>query len=225
MIKYMRLEWRKLDRLNVWIELSIYFIIMMFLPTFFINVVLPEYGQSFTQAIELNSYIQMGIVLFGGSLINHVFIEQYKNKTMALSFGYPISRKTLFTAKILFIAAAVFAASIISFILSGLSTYVINLFAPFIEGPLSAADVIQYAGTMLTRSLLITVISFVPLFLFGIWKRAVVPTIVCSIGSMQLPNFSSFLHVHPETVVAVLAVLGAVSLTASILTAEKLGEV
>jgi len=225
MIKYMRLEWKKLDTKNVLAEVWIYLIILMVLPTFFMMKVIPAFGQSYTLAIELNSYIQLGFVLFGASLINHVFIEQYKNKTMALSFSYPVSRKTLFTSKILFIAAAVFVVSIISYLLSGVSTYVLNLFFSFIDGQLTAAHLMSYVSTMLVGSILNSIICFVPLFLFGIWKRAVVPTIVCSLASMQLPNFSSFIHVQPVTVIMVLTVLGALSIVASIMSAEKLGEI
>lgn len=225
MFKYMRLEWKKLDTRNVIAEAGVYLILLMVLPTFFMMKVLPAFGQSYTLAMELNSYIQLGFVLFGASLINHVFIEQYKNKTMALSFSYPVSRKTLFTSKILFIAAAVFIVSIISYLLSGVSTYVLNLFFSFIDGQLTASHLMTYISTMLVGSILNSIICFIPLFLFGIWKRAVVPTIVCSITSMQLPNFSSFIHVQPETVIIVLTILGALSIVASIMSAEKLGEI
>jgi len=225
MIKYMRLEWKKLDTKNVLAEVWIYLIIMMLLPTFFIMKVLPVFGQSYASAIELNSFIQLGYVLFGASLINHVFIEQYKNKTMALSFSYPVSRKTLFTSKILFIAVAVFIVSIISYLLSGLTTYVLNLFFSFIEGELTASHLTSYISKILIGSMLNSIICFVPLFLFGILKRAVVPTIVCSLASMQLPNFSSFIHVQPETIIIVLTVLGVISIGASIMTAEKVGEI
>lgn len=225
MFKYMRLEWKKLDTRNVIAEAGVYLILLMVLPTFFMMKVLPAFGQSYTLAMELNSYIQLGFVLFGASLINHVFIEQYKNKTMALSFSYPVSRKTLFTSKILFIAAAVFVVSIISYLLSGVSTYVLNLFLSFIDGQLTASHLMTYISTMLVGSILNSIICFIPLFLFGIWKRAVVPTIVCSITSMQLPNFSSFIHVQPETVIIVLTILGALSIVASIMSAEKLGEI
>lgn len=225
MVKYMRLEWKKLDVKNVLAEVWIYLIILMFLPTLFLTKVLPAFGESYTLAIELNRYIQLGHVLFGASLINHVFIEQYKNKTMELSFSYPISRKTLFTSKILFIAVAVFIVSIISYLLSGLSTYVLNLSFSFIEGDLTASHLMSYISNMLIGSILNSIICFVPLFLFGIWQRAVVPTIVCSLVSMQLPNFSSFIHVQPETIIIVLTVLGVISIAASILKAEKLSEV
>lgn len=224
MTKLMLLEWRKLNRLTVISEIIIYSVILMLLPTFFIKVILPDMGHSYATAIELNGFIQMGFILMGGSLINHVFIEEYKNKTMALAFSYPISRKKLFAAKVLFIACFVFVLTLCSFILSGVATYIINQFNHMIDGPLTSSDIMDYLGTTIIRSVAITLMSFAPLLLFGIWKRAVVPLIICSIFSMQLPNFVQFFGVKPDLVVIVFAVLGAVSIWLSIQLSEQLGE-
>lgn len=220
----MLLEWRKLNRLTVISEIIIYSVILMLLPTFFIKVILPDMGHSYATAIELNGFIQMGFILMGGSLINHVFIEEYKNKTMALAFSYPISRKKLFAAKVLFIACFVFVLTLCSFILSGVATYIINQFNHMIDGPLTSSDIMDYLGTTVIRSVAITLMSFAPLLLFGIWKRAVVPLIICSIFSMQLPNFAQFFGVKPDLVVIVFAVLGAISIWLSIQLSEQLGE-
>lgn len=224
MTKLMLLEWRKLNRLTVISEIIIYSVILMLLPTFFIKVILPDMGHSYATAIELNGFIQMGFILMGGSLINHVFIEEYKNKTMALAFSYPISRKKLFAAKVLFIACFVFVLTLCSFILSGVVTYIINQFNHMIDGPLTSSDIMDYLGTTVIRSVAITLMSFAPLLLFGIWKRAVVPLIICSIFSMQLPNFAQFFSVKPDLVVIVFAVLGAISIWLSIQLSEQLGE-
>lgn len=224
MTKLMLLEWRKLNRVTVISEIIIYIVILMLLPTFFIKVVLPEMGQSYAAAMELNGFIQMGFILMGGSLINHVFIEEYKNKTMALAFSYPISRKKLFSAKVLFIASFVFGLTLCSFILSGVATYTINQFFPMIDGTLTSLDIITYLATSAARSVAITLMSFAPLLLFGIWKRAVVPLIICSIFSMQLPNFAQFVGIEPDLVVIVFAVMGAISIWLSIQLSEQLGE-
>lgn len=109
--KLMLLEWKKLNQKSVIIELIIYWLILFFMPTFFIKVAMPVFGQSYNAAIELNWFIQMGMILLGTSLINHVFIQEYKSKTISLSFGYPISRKKLFTAKVLFIFLFIFLQS------------------------------------------------------------------------------------------------------------------
>ena len=82
----MLLEWKKLKHLSVICEVIIYWLILLFMPVFFIKMVTPFFGESYAAAIELNLYIQMGLVLFGGSLISQVFIDEYKNKTISLSF-------------------------------------------------------------------------------------------------------------------------------------------
>ncbi|MBS4192162.1 ABC transporter permease [Bacillus sp. FJAT-49705] len=225
MTKLIQMEWKKLNQKTVWMELLIYMLILIFFPAFFIKVAMPAFGQSYAAAIELNGFIQMGYVLFGGSLINHVFIEEYKNKTISLSFGYPISRQKLFTAKVLFIALFVFFATIITFILSGLTTYLLDQFFPIINGKPTTSDMLEFFSSMMIGSVLITLISFIPLFYFGIWKRAVVPAIICSIFIMQLPNFSLFFNVKPDVVVIILSILGAISIFLSIKTAESVGEI
>jgi hypothetical protein len=224
MFKLIGLEWKKLNKVLVLSELFFYVIILLFLPTFFIQKVLPVFGASYEAAIELNGFIQMGYVLFGGSLINHIYIEEFKNKTLSLAYSYPISRQKLFTAKVLFIAISVFTATFISFILSGLTTYLLDQAFQTIQGEPTAADLMTFVETMLTRSIMVTFISFIPLFYFGVWKKAVVPAIMCSLISMQLPNFSSFINVDPDVVVVVLSILGAVSVFLTIKTAHSVGE-
>jgi ABC-type transport system involved in multi-copper enzyme maturation permease subunit len=225
MSKLIRLEWKKLNKVMVISELFFYIIILLFLPTFFIQKVLPVFGTSYEAAIELNGFIQMGYVLFGGSLINHIFIEEYKNKTLSLAYSYPISRQKLFTAKVLFIAISVFTVTFISFIFSGLTTYLLDQAFQTIQGELTSSDLVTFVVTMLTRSIMVTFISFIPLFFFGVWKRAVVPAIMCSLISMQLPNFSSFINVDPDIVVIVLSIMGAISVFVSIKTVESVGEI
>ncbi|WP_440603689.1 ABC transporter permease [Bacillus sp. GB_SG_008] len=225
MFKLMLLEWKKLKHQSVIGEVIIYWFVLMFMPVFFIKMVMPVFGQSYATAIELNLYIQLGFILFGGSLINQVFIEEYKNKTISLSFGYPISRKKLFTAKVLFISLFVFLTTIVSFLLAGLTTFLLDQVFPIINGQPTHSDIITYFSSMITRSLIVTLISFIPLFLFGILKRSTVPTVICSVVTMQLPNFSSFLNLEPEFVIAVMCILGALSIYLSIKTAENIGEI
>ncbi len=225
LFKLMLLEWKKLKHQSVIGEVIIYWFVLMFMPVFFIKMVMPVFGQSYATAIELNLYIQLGFILFGGSLINQVFIEEYKNKTISLSFGYPISRKKLFTAKVLFISLFVFLTTIVSFLLAGLTTFLLDQVFPIINGQPTHSDIITYFSSMITRSLIVTLISFIPLFLFGILKRSTVPTVICSVVTMQLPNFSSFLNLEPEFVIAVMCILGALSIYLSIKTAENIGEI
>lgn len=223
--KLMILEWKKLKRPLVIGELAIYLGILMILPPFFIDSIIPFFNESYALAIELNSFIQLGMVLFGASLINHVFIEEYKSKTMSLSFGYPISRRKLFIAKILFIAFAVFITTILSFFLSGIVIFTVDQFIPIINGQPTIDDIITFITTMITTAFKATIITFIPLFLFGIWKRAVFPTIICSIIAIQAPNFSSFINVQPDTLIVAFCIFGGLSILLSIVLAERLGEI
>lgn len=148
-------------------------------------------------------------------MINHVFIDEYKNKTISFSFKYPIGRQKLFTTKILFIAIFVFILTAVS--------YLINQVQSIINGDPTNADFITFFSQMILRSLIITLFSFIPLYL-GIWKRAIVPTVICSIVAMQA-HFAPMLNLNYDLVIAVLIVLGSLSIFLSIFTVEKNGEI
>lgn len=232
MTKLIELEWRKLEQKKVIGEVIIYWVILMFLPVFFLKVVMADlaftdFAESYSSAMELMQAIQMGFVLFGASMINHVFIEEYKNKTMSLSFGYPISRKKLVMAKVWFIFLAVFLCTLISFVLSGITTYIFDQFMHVIHGQPTFADITAFAARSIVHSAVVALISFVPLFLFGIWKRAVIPTVICSVFLMQFPNFAGLFHItlSMELLYGVLSLIGLVSVYLSIAKVNQVGDI
>lgn len=223
--KYVYLEWKKLRRLNVISEVIVYFLIIMFLPVLFFKEIFPLASGSYDSAIDVLAGMQVGFVLFGASLINQVFVEEFKTKTIVLNDSYPITRKKLFTAKILFIAIFVFFASVLSFILTGISTIVLDQLFSLIQGEPTMKILIEYLGLMFNRSIIITFISFLPLFLFGFWKRSVVLLVVTAIFAMQFPNFAYLFHFDYQITLFVLAILGFCSILATLLTAERFSEV
>lgn len=233
MAKLIELEWRKLDQKKVMGEVMIYWIIIMFLPTFFLKVIFVDdmafmdFADSYTNALELMVPIQMGIVLFGASMINHVFIEEYKNKTMSLSFGYPFSRKKLVMAKVLFIFLAVFLCTLVSFVLSGITTYVMDQIFEVIHGQPTMDDIMAYAAKSIIYSVVVALISFVPLFLFGLWKRAVIPTVICAVFLAQFPNFTGLLHITMNTdmLYAIMSLIGLVSVYLSVVKVNQLDDI
>lgn len=225
MIKLMQLEWKKLQQTTVIMEAIVYPLLLMFTPVFLIKVVFPEYGQSYAAVIELNLIIQMWFVLFGASLINQVFIDEYKNKTISLSFRYPFSRQKLFTAKILFIAAFVFLLTITSYLLTGVATYVFDQVEPIINGDPTRSDIITFFSQMVFRSLIITLISFIPLFVLGIWKRMTVPTVLCAFVVIQSPYLSLLLNLNFNLVLVVMCLMASLSIFLSISKAESIGEI
>ncbi|ANE46518.1 hypothetical protein SY83_09770 [Paenibacillus swuensis] len=231
MVKLMMLEWRKLEQRKVIGEVIIYWAILMFLPAFFLKVVLADeptvtFGQSYSHAIQLMLPIQMGFLLFGASLINHVFIEEYKNKTIALSFGYPISRKRLVMAKALFIGLSVFICTLISFVLSGITTYVLDQVLDVIKGEPTLADLITYTGRMIIHSIVVAFASLIPLFFFGLWRRAVIPTVICAVFLMQFPNFLGMVQItlNLDIIYTVLSLVGVGSVWLSVRMVNRLGD-
>ena len=232
MKKLIELEWKKLEQGKVFGELMFYIIIVMFCPVFFLEVVFTEipnvgFAQSYADAMPLMISIQMGYVLFGASLINHVFIEEYKNKTMSLSFGYPISRKKLVMAKVLFIFLSVFFWTLISFVLSGITTYVIDLFFDVIQGQPTVSDVLMYAAKMFLYSPMIALVSLIPLFLFGIWKRMVIPAVVSAIVLMNVPTFASIIQISlsMDVLYALLSLVGVFSVYLSVKMINQVGDI
>ncbi|GIN74586.1 bacitracin ABC transporter permease [Bacillus sp. J14TS2] len=225
MSKLVKLEWGKLKQKSILGEVVIYWFILMFLPVFFIKMISADFGQDFASLFQLIESIQRGLVLFGASLISQVFIDEYKNKTITLSFGYPISRRKLFLAKALFIALFIFVTNIASFLLTGVATYLFNQVWPIIHFSITGANIVNYLSGMIAGSLSSVLISFIPLFFFAIWKRATVSTIICAIVAMNIPNLSSIFHFNYEIVITILCLIGTLSLFLSIKTAERIGEI
>lgn len=227
LVKLMELEWRKLKQKMIISELIIYWGILMFLPMFFIKMVSAEFGQSYSTIIQLMMSMQMGFVLFGASLINQVVIDEYKNKTISLSFGYPISREKLVMAKVLFISLFVFLCTLVSFLLAGMTTFLLDQAFHIINGQPTVADITTYFSKMFVHSLIVTLISLIPIFFFGFWKRATIPTVICAIFLMQFQNFSYLLNVNlnADIVNAWLCLLGVVSAYLSIKMVDRVGDI
>ncbi len=221
--KLVKLEWRKLKQKSILGEVAIYWFILMLLPVFFIKMVSAHFGQDFDSLFELTQSIQRGLVLFGASMISQVFIEEYKNKTITLSFGYPISRKKLFLAKVLFIALFIFMTTIASFLITGVATYLFNQMWPIIHFSITGSNIVSYLSGMIVGSFSNVLISFIPLFFFAIWKRATVSTVICAIVAMNLPNLSSIVHFNHEFIIVILCSIGVLSLFLSIKTADRIG--
>ena len=85
------------------------------------------------------------------------------------------------------------------------------------------SDIITFFSQMILRSLIITVISFIPLFYLGIWKRATVPTVICAIVVMQSSYLAPMFNLNLNLVLVMLCVLGSLSIFLSIKTAVNIG--
>ncbi len=222
----MKLEWRKLKRLNIVGEYAVYVAVMLFLPMLFARSVNADFGQDYATITGLIVSMHLSYVLFGASLINQVVIDEFRNRTISLSYGYPIPRRRLFLAKALLISLLVFAGTLLSFVLVGVSTLLLDESFGFIGEELTTGAVAGYVAKAVLHSAAVAVISHIPLFVFGVWKRATIPAVLIAIFLAQFQNLSPLLglSLDPVLTTAALCLLGLLSAFAAISAIERFGD-
>lgn len=225
LVNLLRLEWGKLKRVSMISEVTVFLLVMMVMPSFLIQVANIDHWHSYADLINLfDLSTRMAFTLYGASLINQVVIEEYKSKTISVSFGYPISRRRLFMAKIVFIGMAVFAVSLLSFLLSGVTTYLLNGVYHFLEDSLTGADVATFLWRMLVSSAISALIGLVPLFYFGVIRRATIPAVLCALILMQAQNFSYMFDFNQGWIIGGLALLGLLNAVLTLRTIDRVGD-
>ena len=225
MNKLMELEWKKLKKKTIYGEVVTYIVIMLFVPVFFIKTVNVGFGSSYEAVFTLiDLSIRMGYTLYGVSLINQVLIEEYKNKTITLTFGYPSKIQTLFLSKVLFISFSVLIVTFMSYILTGISTVIFDHSMDLVTGTFGWMELKAYLIKAIIGSLCTVLISLIPLFYFGLILRATVPTVICGLFLMQVQNFTFILGYNEGIVLSILCLLGVLSIYFTITKAETLGE-
>ena len=95
-----------------------------------------------------------------------------------------------------------------------------------IGGAPTLADLLTYAARMIIHSLMIALASLIPLFTFGLWKRLVIPTVICAIVLMQLPTILSMLRItiNTDLLYSILSILGVASVVLSVKLVNKAGD-
>lgn len=124
--------------------------------------------------------INCTFMIFAGVLLARTVIDEYKNKTIQVLFGYPISRKKLILAKILLVVIFTFSAIVLSNSLMLLGFYIIQIIHPVIQQTLTFELVLNQIESTISSGALISMMSLIPLY-FGLRKKSVPTTIVSSI--------------------------------------------
>lgn len=225
MLKLMSLEWRKLNRLNIILEIAVYLIIMAILPIFLYKTLPVAYFGTtfagFAKLVYLSS--SMSFTLLGASLANHIIIQEYKNRTINLVNGYPVPKKKMMFAKLALIALIVVGSSLLSFMLVGAVTYVVDMVTPLFADPLNWSDAASYLYGTLVYSWAATAIGFIPVFYLCMILRSTVATVIVAMLVMQIQNFAYIMGMDQSQIMMILSAAGLASAAASILMFEKLG--
>ncbi|AZK46444.1 ABC transporter permease [Paenibacillus lentus] len=130
--------------------------------------------------VVIGSSVRATFVILAGVMVAKLIIEEYKNKTIFVLFTYPISRKKVLTAKLLFIAALTGAAVFISNLFTAGVFLLLNSSLHIIPGIVDMAFLQQQVLSILTFSIATAGTSLIPLY-FGLRKQSIPATIVSSI--------------------------------------------
>lgn len=196
MFKLMKLEWKKH-------KLSSYFkSVAICIIAIFAAVSLMALGMKaeedmlfsdFTQNMALvNIFIRITFIIFSSVILSRLVIDEYKNKTIQLSFMYPLQRKMLMSAKLTIVFCFCFVSTIIATFIISLLVYFVSPMMGLIETPATIGEIIAIVPGTIISAFMISGISLIPLF-FGMRKKSTPTTITSAviIGMLISGNFGS----------------------------------
>lgn len=125
-------------------------------------------------------FVKAAYIIFASVIISKLVIDEYKNNTITLLFMYPISRKSLMTAKIIIVFVFTFLAIIVSDIIIGGIVLGINSFVEIIPGELTLPMITSELIKLGANAFYAAGIALIPLY-FGMKKKSVPATIVSSV--------------------------------------------
>lgn len=161
--------------------------------------------------VVVGAVARVTCVILGGVLVAKLIVEEYKSKTIFILFSYPISRKKLLGAKLLFIAILTFITVFVTNLLSAGLLVLLNSYLRFIPGNVDTGFLLKQLLSILTFSVATAGTSLIPLY-FGMRKHSVPATIVSAILIVALigshnPEFSIASIVYVPLALAVIGVL------------------
>ena len=128
--------------------------------------------------------------IFAASLISKLIIGEYKSKTINIMFSYPINRKKIMVAKLAIVVIFAFTTMILSNIFLVFSIYLINIFANFIQVPLTQDILVKNLINIFVYSAVFAFVSLIPLYV-GMKRKSGSATIITSIIMVSLLNNGS----------------------------------
>ncbi|MBU3186227.1 ABC transporter permease [Clostridium estertheticum] len=128
--------------------------------------------------------------IFAAALISKLIIGEYKCKTINIMFSYPIKRKKIMAAKLAIVVIFAFTTMILSNIFLIFSIYLVNIFANFIQIPLTQDILLKNLINIFVYSATFSFVSLIPLYI-GMRNKSGSATIITSIIVVSLLNSGS----------------------------------
>lgn len=185
MFHLIKLELRK-GRLHsyLWGSLIAYGIIACTLMLLYFIEGTAQVDPIFQSYIEMLQVIDITIratfIVYASVLLSKLIINEFKDKTMALLFTYPISRKKLIFAKLSIVFVWVFANVFIANLIIDTLLIAIDSGFGYLSSTLTSDILVQHAINVVMQAFGAAGMSLLPLA-FGMRKKSVPATIVSSI--------------------------------------------
>ncbi|WCN36317.1 ABC transporter permease [Aneurinibacillus uraniidurans] len=183
------------------------------------TVTFVNYDMAFSSITKMT---RATFMIFAAVLLAKLIIDEYKTKTIALMFMYPIKRKKLMIAKLLIVGSFTFVTIFLSSVLIGLGFYVVDYFFHLVPTKLTNEIIVTNLVHTCTNALLSACISLLPLY-FGMRKKSV-PTIIIVAVVIVLFLSSSINNFVVDSIASIrisLAVIGIFTAYLSIRNVEK----
>ncbi|OOZ90021.1 ABC transporter permease [Bacillus cereus] len=184
MFKLMKLEWKKHQLSSYFKSVAICIIAIFAVVSFMAWGMKAEEDvlfSDFTQNMALvNIFIRITFIIFSSVILSRLVIDEYKNKTIQLSFMYPLQRKLLMSAKLTIVFCFCFVSTIIATFIISLLVYFVSPMMGLIETPATIGEIIAIIPATFISAFMISGISLIPLF-FGMRKKSTPTTITSAV--------------------------------------------
>ncbi|MBP3968722.1 ABC transporter permease [Bacillus sp. WL1] len=184
MLRLMKLEWKK-HQLSSYFKSVAICIIAIFAVVSLMALGMKAEGDvlfsDFKQNMDLaNIFIRITFIIFSSVILSRLVIDEYKNKTIQLSFMYPLQRKMLMSAKLTIVFCFCFVSTIIATFIISLLVYFVSPMMGLIETPATIGEIIAIIPATFISAFMISGISLIPLF-FGMRKKSTPTTITSAV--------------------------------------------
>lgn len=124
--------------------------------------------------------IMSAFVIHASVLISNMVVEEFRNKTIAVLFMYPIDRKKLLMAKLVIVTLLTFGMILLSYLVVFYAFYLFNHLIGITPFAIETGFLVSNAAAIIGIAFACAGMSLIPLY-FGMKKYSVPATITSSI--------------------------------------------
>ncbi|RJE87527.1 ABC transporter permease [Paenibacillus sp. 1011MAR3C5] len=171
----------------------------------------------------IDTLIRATFIIYASVLLSKLVIGEFQNKTMALLFAYPVSRKKLLTAKLSMVFVWTLANVIIANFVIGTIFLTINANLAYVPDTITSELLINHGTSIITNAIAAAGMSLLPLTI-GMRKKSVPSTIVTAVLLVMLVC-SNNMGFSLGTIIAIPLSLGALGILLTLLSIRNIDRV